>query len=125
MKEMVDRFREEYTTRFENANNGIDASAQEINNIILQLQSVAQSLCYKSDRTYSAHQSTLNAACDYIEELADKDAQIESLTAQLAQKEKELSNARNELCYKCGRYAEAHLGACDGCRWKIGKDGQK
>jgi len=45
-------------------------------------------------------------------------AQIESLTAQLAQKEKELSNARNELCLKCGRYAEAHNGACDGCKWR-------
>lgn len=36
----------------------------------------------------------------------------------LAQKEKELSNARNELCYKCGRYAEAHNGACDSCKWR-------
>jgi hypothetical protein len=25
---------------------------------------------------------------------------------------------RNELCLKCGRYREAHNGACDGCRWK-------
>lgn len=25
---------------------------------------------------------------------------------------------RNELCLKCGRYHEAHNGACDGCRWK-------
>lgn len=25
---------------------------------------------------------------------------------------------RNELCLKCGRYKEAHLGACDTCRWK-------
>jgi len=26
--------------------------------------------------------------------------------------------ARNELCLKCGRYHDAHNGACDGCRWK-------
>lgn len=25
---------------------------------------------------------------------------------------------RNELCYKCGRYKEAHNGACNECRWK-------
>ena len=31
---------------------------------------------------------------------------------------KELADMRNELCYKCGNYREAHNGACDGCRWK-------
>ena len=31
---------------------------------------------------------------------------------------KELDAMRNELCYKCGKYREAHNGACDGCRWK-------
>lgn len=36
---------------------------------------------------------------------------IESLQAQLA-------DARNELCQKCGNYKRAHLGYCDGCRWK-------
>ena len=25
---------------------------------------------------------------------------------------------RNELCLKCGKYREAHLGSCDGCRWE-------
>lgn len=32
--------------------------------------------------------------------------------------QKELNLCRNELCLKCGNYREAHLGACDGCRWK-------
>ena len=27
-------------------------------------------------------------------------------------------NLRNELCQRCGRYREAHIGACDGCRWR-------
>ncbi len=31
---------------------------------------------------------------------------------------KELHEAKNELCYLCGKYREAHNGACDGCRWK-------
>ena len=31
---------------------------------------------------------------------------------------KELHDAKNELCCKCGNYREAHNGACDGCRWK-------
>ena len=31
---------------------------------------------------------------------------------------KQLHEAKNELCCKCGNYWEAHNGACDGCRWK-------
>ena len=31
---------------------------------------------------------------------------------------KQLHEAKDELCYKCGNYREAHNGACDGCRWK-------
>lgn len=34
---------------------------------------------------------------------------------------KDVEYMRNELCLKCGKYKEAHLDACDGCRWK--KDG--
>ena len=25
---------------------------------------------------------------------------------------------RNELCQYCGKYKQAHKGACDGCRWE-------
>ena len=25
---------------------------------------------------------------------------------------------RNELCLRCGDYKQAHLGACDDCRWR-------
>ena len=31
---------------------------------------------------------------------------------------KQLHEANNELCYKCGKYREAHNGACNGCQWK-------
>ena len=31
---------------------------------------------------------------------------------------KELDAIRNELCCKCGKYREAHNGACNGCRWE-------
>jgi len=43
---------------------------------------------------------------------------IDSLTAQLSESQRRERDARNELCDKCGRYHEAHKGACDGCRWK-------
>ena len=42
---------------------------------------------------------------------------IETLQAQLAASQRRAQDARNELCIKCGRYHEAHKGACDGCRW--------
>ena len=29
-----------------------------------------------------------------------------------------LDAMRNELCYKCGNYEQAHNGWCDHCRWK-------
>ena len=37
----------------------------------------------------------------------------------------ELKNCRNELCLKCGSYREAHLGACDGCRYRHGGEWEK
>lgn len=30
----------------------------------------------------------------------------------------DIRDLRNELCLRCGNYKRAHLGACDGCRWK-------
>ena len=39
------------------------------------------------------------------------------LKRQLAASQRRAQDARNELCQKCGRYREAHKGACDGCRW--------
>lgn len=31
---------------------------------------------------------------------------------------KEIDALRNELCLKCGKYTQAHEGACNGCRWR-------
>lgn len=32
-----------------------------------------------------------------------------------------LEECINELCLKCGKYQEAHNGACDGCKWEAQK----
>lgn len=45
-------------------------------------------------------------------------AEYDRLTAELAESQRRARDARNELCLKCGKYPEAHKGACDGCRWK-------
>lgn len=40
-----------------------------------------------------------------------RDAQIEKLAA-------DRKALKNELCQYCGKYKQAHEGACDGCRWR-------
>ena len=44
---------------------------------------------------------------------------------QILNLQSELKNCRNELCLKCGSYREAHLGACDGCRYRHGGEWEK
>ena len=29
----------------------------------------------------------------------------------------------NELCYRCGDYKEEHLGRCNGCKWRVIRNG--
>ena len=43
---------------------------------------------------------------------------LSHLTDDLTAAQRRERDARNELCQRCGRYREAHKGACDGCRWK-------
>ena len=38
--------------------------------------------------------------------------------ATIAEQKKALRDLRNELCQLCGKYKQAHEGACDGCRWR-------
>lgn len=38
-------------------------------------------------------------------------------TEELTKIAKEIKDMRNELCFFCGKYKDAHLGVCDGCRW--------
>ena len=54
---------------------------------------------------------------DIEADLMIANAEIKRLQAQLAASQRRAQDARNELCLKCGRYHEAHNGACDGCRW--------
>jgi uncharacterized paraquat-inducible protein A len=59
-------------------------------------------------------QTMLTLAKSQIATAADNVKLMEQLTAS----QRREKAARNELCQKCGRYHEAHKGACDGCRWK-------
>ena len=58
----------------------------------------------------------------YIDELrmalASACKERDELKKELHEAKSELAAMRNELCYLCGKYREAHNGACDWCRWK-------
>ena len=51
----------------------------------------------------------------------DSDESIASQIILHEQAANTINTLRNELCEHCGRYKEAHNGACDGCRWKKGE----
>lgn len=70
-----------------------------MNDIVNDLRTIA----YGCDRTSIDHpqHDTILAAANLIEHLR-----------------KHLANARNEICYNCGKYRQAHNGACDGCKWR-------
>ena len=52
---------------------------------------------------------------DYIDRLR---MALASSCKERDEMKKELADMRNELCYKCGNYEQAHNGWCDHCRWK-------
>ena len=54
---------------------------------------------------------------DYIDRLR---MALASACKERDELKKELDAMRNELCCKCGKYREAHNGACNGCRWENG-----
>lgn len=41
-----------------------------------------------------------------------------SKTDKVLRLKEELHTMKNELCQYCGKYKQAHEGACDGCRWR-------
>ena len=53
-----------------------------------------------------------------IAEALKKDEEIGQLQEELHEAKSELDAMRNELCYLCGKYRDAHNGACNGCRWE-------
>ena len=44
--------------------------------------------------------------------------EVRRLREELTASQRRAQDARNELCLKCGRYREAHIGVCDGCMWR-------
>ena len=88
------------------------------------------SACKERDelkKAYDAMARDLQFRTEQVRELQDENhasdraalvTEIEKLRKQLEQAQAELAAMRNELCYLCGKYRDAHNGACDGCRWE-------
>ena len=74
------------------------------------------------------HIEALMKANDSLKDaIARRDKQIEYMKQGMAQlakavavkeEQSELRAMKNELCQYCGKYKQAHEGACDGCRWR-------
>ena len=95
-----------------------------------KLRMALASACKERDelkKAYDAMARDLQFRTGQVRELQEKNhasdraalvAEIEKLRKQLEQTQAERNVMRNELCCKCGNYRGAHIGACDGCRWK-------
>lgn len=70
-------------------------------------------ICVLQDRL-SAYEDTGLTPGD-IKELLDMAV---SKTGKVLRLKEELHTIKNELCQYCGKYKQAHEGACDGCRWR-------
>ena len=70
-------------------------------------------ICVLQDRL-SAYEDTGLTPGD-IKELLDMAV---SKTDKVLRLKEELHTIKNELCQYCGKYKQAHEGACDGCRWR-------
>lgn len=74
------------------------------------------------------HNEVLMKANDSLKDaIARRDKQIEDMKQGMAQlakavavkeEQSELHAMKNELCQYCGKYKQAHEGACDGCKWR-------
>ena len=95
-----------------------------------RLRMALASACKERDelkKAYDAMARDLQFRTGQVRELQEENnvsdraalvAEIEKLRKQMEQTKSELNAMRNELCYLCGKYREAHNGACGGCRWK-------
>ena len=80
----------------------------------MEIKELIQALRADAEWAHANEWETPITLGDHLDASADL---IESLTAQLTESQRRAQDARNELCQKCGRYRDAHKGACDGCRW--------
>lgn len=81
---------------------------------VLRCENTLGGWCYSRDCKHIE-----NGLCELNEGKVRNEAatRIEQLAADNTRLQAEYDRLRNEHCNLCGRYKEAHNGACDGCRW--------
>ena len=57
--------------------------------------------------------------------MAMMESDLNNMIEKVHRLQQEVRHCRNELCLKCGKYKDAHLGACNYCRFKPGGEWQK
>ena len=75
---------------------------------------LAKAVAVKEENNGTTYEDTGLTPGD-IKELLDVAA---SKTNKVLRLKEELHTMKNELCQHCGKYKQAHEGACDGCRWR-------
>ena len=81
--------------------------------ISVYLPAIADRFCVSIDYLFGRDRAT-----DRIMELQRENGILRQQIEKLHETKSELDAMRNELCFKCGNYKQAHNGACDKCRWK-------
>ena len=93
-------------------------------NCIVKLKNAAADLIENQQRHIEA---LMKANAGLRDTVLRRDAQIADMSDGLAQfakavavkeEQSELHAMKNELCQYCGKYKQAHEGACDGCKWR-------
>lgn len=51
------------------------------------------------------------------EQVAEMNAKLDVIQKGVEAAAAAMHYMKQELCYYCGKYKQAHEGACDGCRW--------
>lgn len=98
--------------------------------LIAEFGCIEKAMGYAADliENQQRHIDELLQANDALRDtIMRRDAKIEKMSEGLAQfakavaveeEQSELHATKNELCQYCGKYKQAHEGACDGCRWR-------
>lgn len=105
-----------------------DKSKMNVDGLMLMSREAAESIAEligSQEREMSLLQESLE---NRSKQLTAANMEISSLNVQLSVSRNKARCARNELCLKCGRYHDAHRGACEGCRWYafvVGKEAEE
>lgn len=75
---------------------------------------LAKAVAVKEENNGTTYEDTGLTPGD-IKELLDMAV---SKTNKVLRLKEELHTIKNELCQYCGKYKNAHEGACDGCKWR-------